>query len=222
MSKAVVDIETIGFDFGSYDKKSRDYLLKYSQTEEEKINVEKRLSLYPLTGEIVAIGILNPDSLKGCVLFQDSDSGLKKIEEDGIVYEAGGEKDILKKFWELIKAYDQVITFNGRGFDIPFLMIRSAVNKIRPSKNLMGYRFDHKNHCDLLEQLTFYGAIRKFNLDFYAKSFGIKSSKDEGIDGSMVQDLYKKGKYIEIARYCFRDVMTTAELYDRWDKYIRF
>ena len=86
----------------------------------------------------------------------------------------------------------------------------------------MGYRYDYKEHCDLLEQMTFYGAVRKYNLDFYAKSYGIKSSKDGGIDGSMVGDFYKKGKYLDIARYCVRDLVTTKELYDIWDKYVRF
>ena len=130
--------------------------------------------------------------------------------------------EILEKFWDIVKTYDQVITFNGRGFDAPYLMLRSAVHKIRATKNMMGYRYDYKEHCDLMEQLTFYGATRKFSLDFYAKFFGIKSSKADGIDGSMVGDFYKKGKYMDIARYCFRDLVATKELYDYWDKYLRF
>jgi DNA polymerase elongation subunit (family B) len=222
MSKLVIDIETIGFDFESYDKKSQEYLLKYAETEEEKEDIIKRLALYPLTGEIVAIGMFNPETDKGYVLFQNEKSGEEKFEENGVVYESGMEKEILEKFWEWVKNYDQIITFNGRAFDVPFLLIRSAINKIRPSKNLMGYRFDYKSHCDLLEQLTFYGITRKFNLDFYAKSFGIKSSKDEGIDGSMVGDLYKQKKYKEIARYCARDIFTTKELYNYWNNYLRF
>jgi hypothetical protein len=86
----------------------------------------------------------------------------------------------------------------------------------------MGYRYDAGVHCDLMEQLNFYGATRKYTLDFYAKSFGIKSSKDEGIDGSMVGDLYKEGKYLEVARYCVRDLVTTKEIFERWEKYLSF
>jgi 3'-5' exonuclease len=222
MSKIIIDIETVGFDFDSYEKKSQEYLLKYSETDEKKEDTKKRLSLYPLTGEIVAIGLLNPDTMRGTVLFQDKNSETPKLEEGDIVYESGNEVEILEKFWDIVKTYDQVITFNGRGFDAPFLMLRSAVNKVRATKNLMGYRYDYKEHCDLMEQLTFYGAVRKFSLDFYAKAFGIKSSKDEGIDGSMVGDLYKDGKYMDIARYCFRDLVATKELYDYWDRYLRF
>lgn len=222
MSKIIVDIETIGFDFESFDPKSQEYLLKYSETDEDKEDAKKKLSLYPMTGEIVAIGMLNPETMKGCVLFQDKGTKIEKQEEDGVVYEAGTEKEILEKFWDRVKTYKQVVTFNGRGFDAPYLILRSAINKIRPSRNLMGYRYDFKDHCDLLEQLTFYGAVRKYNLDFYAKSFGIKSSKDAGVDGSMVGDLYKEKKYMEVAKYCYRDLVTTKELYEYWDKYIRF
>jgi len=222
MSKVIVDIETIGRDFLDYDQKSQDYLLKYAQTEEEKEAVKRSLSLYALTGEVVTIGMLNPDTGKGVVLFQNKGESMEDFEEGGLLYEAGTEKEILEKFWDMVKVYKQVITFNGRGFDIPFLMMRSAINEARVSRNFMGYRYNPKEHCDLMEQLTFYGATRKFSLDFYAKSFGIKSSKDAGIDGSMISELYKEKKYLEVARYCARDLQTTKELHAYWDKYLKF
>ena len=221
MSKVIIDIETVGVDFESLSPSQKEYLLKYSESDEQGEKIKNTLGLYPLTGEIVAIGMLNPDTMKGCMLFQSGEEVLEKKEEDGIVYETGSEKEILEKFWDRVNSYDQIITFNGRGFDAPYLIFRSAVHRIRPTKNLMGYRYDAKEHCDLLDQLTFYGATRKYNLDFYARSFGIKSSKDEGIDGSMVGEMYKQGKYLDIARYCARDLAATKELFEVWEKYIR-
>ncbi len=221
MSKVIVDIETIGANFESLDEKRKEYLLKYAENDEEREDIKNKLALYPLTGEIVAIGLLNPETKKGVMLFQAGKEKPEDFEEDGVLYEAGIEKEILEKFWDFVKTYDQVITFNGRGFDVPYLMMRSAVHRIQPSKNLMGYRYDSKNHCDLLDQLTFYGATRKYNLDFYAKSFGIKSSKEEGVDGSMVGELYEKGEYLQIARYCVRDLITTKGLFEIWDKFLR-
>lgn len=222
MSKVIVDIETIGLDFDTLETKSREYLLKYAKSEEEKEELKKKLALYPLTGQIVAIGMLNPETMKGCMLFQSGSAPGEKFDENGIVFEAGGEKEILEKFWDRVRTYNQVITFNGRGFDAPYLLMRSSIHRIKPTRNLMCYRYDYREHCDLLDQLTFYGAVRKYNLDFYARSFGIKSSKEEGIDGSLVGELFKQGKYLEIARYCVRDLVTTKELFDIWDKYIRF
>jgi 3'-5' exonuclease len=222
MTKVIVDIETIGSDFDSLDKKSQEYLLKYAENEEKEEDIKKRLNLYPLTGEVAAIGMLNPDSGKGCVLFQSGDEKIEKIEESGITYETGSEEEILSKFWENAKSYDQVITFNGRSFDLPFLMVRSAVRRIRPSKNFMGYRYDWKTHCDLMDQLNFYGATRKYSLDFYAKRLGLKSSKSDGVDGSMVGEMFQQGKYLEIARYCAKDLFVTKELWEIWDGYMGF
>ena len=222
MAKIIIDIETVGFDFDSFDEKSQAYLLKYAENEEEKEEIKNKLALYPLTGEIVTIGMLNPETNKGYALFQNNHGEAERFEENGVIFESGSEKEILEKFWNFVSNYQQAITFNGRGFDLPFLMLRSALYKIQPTKNFMGYRYDYKTHCDLLEQLTFYGATRKFNLDFYAKSFGIKSSKEEGVDGSMVGEMYGAGKFLEIAKYCVRDLLTTKELYEYWDKYLRF
>jgi DNA polymerase elongation subunit (family B) len=222
MAKVIVDIETVGFDFEAFERKTQKYLLKYCKSDEEREEVKKKLGLSPLTGEIVTIGMLNPESQRGVVLFQNKNEEKIAFEEGGIRYESGTEKEILEKFWELIRNYDQVITFNGRSFDSPFLALRSAKHGIHPAKNLSGYRYEFRAHCDLLEQLTFYGATRRYNLDFYAKFFGIKSSKDDGVDGSMVGELYQSGRYLEIARYCARDLATTAELYFYWDKYLKF
>lgn len=222
MSKVVIDIETIGFDFEAFEQKTQEYLLKYTKDDAEREEVKKRLGLSPLTGEIVTIGMLNPETQKGVVLFQNKEEEKIEFEENGLHCSSGTEREILEKFWELVQNYDQVITFNGRSFDSPFLALRSAKHKIHPSKNFFGYRYDFRSHCDLLEQLTFYGATRRYTLDFYAKFFGIMSSKDEGIDGSMVSELYQSGKYLEIARYCARDLATTAELFDYWNKYLKF
>ena len=77
-------------------------------------------------------------------------------------------------------------------------------------------------HCDLAEQLTFYnvsgrtGAARRFNLDFYCRAFGIESPKSQGVTGMDVSDLMAQERYLEIAAYCARDVVATAELYAIW------
>jgi hypothetical protein len=78
-------------------------------------------------------------------------------------------------------------------------MTRSAVHKIRPSKNLLSKRYDSSLHVDLLEQFTYFGLIRKFNLDFYCHAFGIDSPKSKGVSGMDVKNLYEAGKIKDIA-----------------------
>jgi DNA polymerase elongation subunit (family B) len=221
MSRIIFDIETVGMDFEALDFSTQQYLLRWAETEEEEEKVKESLSFYPLTGEIVAIGMLNPDSRKGAVYFQTHGDMLLPFEEDSIRFECGTEAEILEKFWNAVKTYDQIITFNGRGFDCPFIMIRSAVAKIKPTRDLMPNRYNG-SHIDLLDQLTFYGAAkRRFSLDMWCKTFNIKSPKAEGITGYDIKDLFKGGRYLDIARYCAGDLKATMELLHVWENYIK-
>jgi DNA polymerase elongation subunit (family B) len=219
--KIVVDIETIGQDFDSLDETSKDYILKYARTEEEITAAKEGLGLSPLTGEIVAIGMLNPESCRGAVYFQSPEVLQEPLEEDGIEYTADTEAGILRRFWETVKHYDQVITFNGRGFDAPFLILRSAVNKIKPTRDLMPNRYN-LSHCDLIDVLTFYGAVRrKYSLHMWCRAFGIKSPKEEGVTGYEVPELFRRKEYLTIARYCVGDLYATRELFQYWEQFVK-
>jgi hypothetical protein len=222
VSRIIFDIETFGRDFDYLDKVTQEYLFRYAETEDKKEEIRESLSFYPVTAEIVAIGLLDPEKGKGYVFFQTSGDPLLPFEEGDIRFETGNEKEILEKFWRIIKDHKHFVTFNGRSFDCPFLMIRSAVNKVKPTRDLMPNRYADV-HIDLFDQLTFFGASRrKFSLDMWCRTFGIKSPKEEGITGYEVKNLYKAGKHIEIARYCAGDLRATAELLAVWEKYIRY
>ncbi len=221
MSRLVLDIETAGKDFDALDEAEKQYFLRYAKTEEEITLAKESLSFYPLTGEVVAIGLLNPDTRKGAMYFQAPGvEPMLPFEEDGIRYETGAEPEILLKFWEAVKSYDTVITFNGRGFDCPFLLVRSAMHKIKPSRDLMPNRYAD-SHIDLMDRLSFFGSTRRrFSLDMWCRAFGIESPKDE-VTGYEVAELFSSGRCLDIARYCARDLHATAELFFYWERYIR-
>ncbi len=222
MSRIIIDIETAGKDFESLDKPVQEYLLRYAESTNEKDEIKDRLSFYPLTAEIVTIGLLDPDKNKGFAFFQTTGDPMLPFEEDNIRYETGTEKEILEKFWNLITNYNQIITFNGRGFDCPFILIRSAIHRLKPKKDLIPSRYSD-SHIDLLDQLTFFGASRrKFSLDMWCRAFGIKSPKEDGITGYEVSELFRSGRFLDIARYCVGDLKATAQLLSIWENYIRF
>ena len=222
MSRILLDIETVGKDFASLDTTTQEYLMRYAGTDDEKEEVKDHLSFYPLTAEIVTIGLLDPDAQRGFVFFQTAGDPLLPFEEDNVRYETGTEREIITKFWDVIKKYRQIVSFNGRGFDCPFLLVRSAVHKIKPTKDLMPNRYGDA-HIDLLDQLTFFGASRRrFSLDMWCRTFGIKSPKEEGITGYEVKDLFRSGRCLDIASYCVGDLRATGELLAYWEKYIKF
>src|SRR5437868_5872955 len=137
MSQLIFDIETIGEDFDSLDYTTQDVLTRWlkqtSHTDAEYEaalkDIKAGLGFSPLTGEIVAIGVIDGEKDQGCVYFQAPDKRLEDFEENNIKYRCMTEKEMLKKFWELAIHYDEFVTFNGRSFDVPFLIVRSAINK---------------------------------------------------------------------------------------------
>src|SRR3990167_10331016 len=220
MPRLIFDIETVGTDFQTLDEKSQEYLLQFAESPDEEEEIKERLSFSPLTGEVVAIGILNPDTDRGAVYFQAPGEDVKGSEESGIQYFPVSEKEILQNFWEVASHYDQFITFNGRSFDGPFVMVRSAILKVKPTRNLVPYRYGD-DHIDLLDRLTFFGAVRrKMSLHMWCKAFSISSPKDKGVTGDDVGKLFREKQYMDIARYCFDDVRATKELFNYWEKYI--
>jgi len=222
MSKIIFDIETVGASIGDFDASTQEYLLKYAKTEEEEQLVKDSLSFYPVTAQVVTIAMLEVETDKSFVCYKTPDRAPERIVENNTEYLAvPHEKQVLELFWKKIEKYDQFVTFNGRGFDCPFLLIRSAINQLKPSKNLMPDRYRSTAHIDLMEKLSFLGASRKrFSLHMWCHAFGIKSPKEEGVTGLDVKDLYNEEKYFDIARYCLRDVVATKELFLYWDKYL--
>jgi DNA polymerase elongation subunit (family B) len=222
MSYLVFDIETIGDNWDSLDPETQMYLLKYAETEEQQEAVKTTLGLYPLTGQIVAIGLYDPEKDIKSVYLQAPDGSLEeRYEKDGVHYLVGTEAEILEKFWATIRKYTTFVTFNGRGFDCPYILMRSAVHKIKPTKNLIPYRYSDKEHIDLFDQLTFYNTTKKFTLDYFCKRFAIISPKSEGVTGLDVPEMFNKGEYQQIAEYCMRDVIATGELFQIWQSYIK-
>ena len=234
--KLVFDIETIGEDFDSLDHATQDNLTRWIRRDSEGEEEYKRaledlkqgLGFSPLTGEIVAIGMLDGDRNEGAVYYQAPGQKNPDTTEDGITFKQMTEEAMIRKFWEAAKQYQVFVTFNGRGFDVPFLMTRSAIHGIRPSKDLMRGRYLYQHnpdalHIDLQEQLTFYGAARKKgSLHLWCRAFGIESPKSGGVTGDDVAPLFKKKKYLDIAKYNVGDIRATRALYDKWQSLLAF
>jgi hypothetical protein len=233
MSSLIIDIETIGEDFDKLDETTQHSLTRWveraAKSEEEKEvmlkDVKNGLGFSPLTGEIVALGVYDHEKKQGAVYYQAPGQEEAETEEQGCKLKAMSEKEILEKFWELAKKYENFVTFNGRSFDLPFILIRSLVHKIKPSKDLMSnrYLFSQKygaKHIDLLDQLCFYGASqRKGNLHLFCRALGIVSPKGE-VSGDDVGKLFQEKKFLDIAKYNVGDLKATSELYKYWKTYL--
>lgn len=231
MATLVFDIETSALPLEAFDEAQQEYLFREaSKLEDESARalrreeIQRLFNLWPLTARIVCLAMLNAESQRGQVLFVADDYEQDTGEAGPVEFVACmDEAELLTAFWDVARHYEQVVTFNGRSFDVPFAYLRSAILGVPISrKDWLGYRFATEPHCDLAEQLTFYGvsgregAARRFNLDFYCKAFGIESPKGQGVTGADVNQLVAEGRYREIAEYCLRDVRATVALYHVW------
>src|SRR5687768_7864946 len=232
MATLVFDIETSALPIDHFDEVQQEYLFRDANKipdpiarHARKSELEMQMNLYPFTARAVCIAMLNADSQRGQVLFTAEDYNEEETEQSGPVefVPCADEIELLTSFWDVARRYDSIVTFNGRGFDVPFIYLRSALLNVPiTKKDWLGYRYQTEPHCDLAEQLTFYnvsgrdGAARKFNLDFYCKAFGIESPKSHGVTGMDVNHLMAEKRFREIAEYCLRDVHATVSLYRIW------
>ncbi len=222
MAKIIFDIETVGHDFDELDPMTQEHLLRSARTEEEEQKERDSLAFYPVTARVVTVAMLEEESDKAFVYYVTPGRPPAKTTQGQAEYVAtSDEKQLLELFWQRMAKYEQFITFNGRGFDCPFLLLRSAVNKVKPTKNLMPDRYRSQAHIDLMEKLTYLGATRRrFSLHMWCQAFGIKSPKQEGVGGADIKDLFRQGRHLDIARYCLGDVTATRELFRAWNAYL--
>lgn len=130
------------------------------------------------------------------------------------------EHHILTEFSALLESHfntkaDYLCAHNGKEFDFPFLCRRLLVNKIPLPKllQIQGFKPWEVKHLDTMEMWRF-GDIKNFtSLNLLAHVFNIPSPKDD-IDGSQIAKVYYEERDMDrIARYCIKDVITLARVY---------
>lgn len=163
----------------------------------------------------------------GCVLLEhDSDADHVRTVRVGVL-EAGAEltadereREVLRLFAGFVtERKPDLVTWNGRRFDLPALMLRSMRQGICHAwyYNARGtrYRYSEEGHCDLGDVMSDYGAAPAMGLDGMARTIGLPG-KFGDIDGSTVAQAYADGRIRDIGSYCLADAAQTACLWLRW------
>lgn len=125
---------------------------------------------------------------------------------------------ITRHFWKGWEKYEAtLVTFNGRGFDIPVMELGAFRYGISLKKwfqlNARSFeqprnRFNLRCHFDLQEVLTNHGASRMYGgLNLIANLIGKPGKMD--VAGDMVLQLYHEGNLQRINDYCRCDVLDT-------------
>lgn len=126
------------------------------------------------------------------------------------------ERDLLHEFSAFMdKQRPDLITFNGRTFDLPVILQRCLRHGVampwyyekRPEYR---YRYRLDGHMDLCDLLSEHGAARMISLDAAARLIGLPGKGD--LDGSQVEGLFRGGQIDTLRGYCLSDVVQTAFL----------
>jgi DNA polymerase elongation subunit (family B) len=128
------------------------------------------------------------------------------------------EKKILEDFWKEMAHRDPVkfITFNGYGFDIPFIYVRSRITKVRPTVKISTYKYgmEENNHFDCMLALSHYGIFPWVSLEVLCKAHGIPVPRDRET-GEMIADLYEKRDWNTILEHNRVCLELTEKLYEK-------
>lgn len=124
------------------------------------------------------------------------------------------EAAFLRRTWQRL-AGRTLVTFHGRGFDLPVLELRSLKHGV-PAPHWFREARDATStaHLDLLELLSNSRAATAAPLDLYAKLLGLPGKEE--VAGADVQAMYAEGALDRIAAYCMTDVVQT------WLLFLRF
>jgi len=181
----IFDIETVPIAFD--DRDIIDYLIA-KQTDR---------SFHPFFAKIVAIGVKRPG-------------------QDPITWAADDEKQLLEEFWTFIGANRPrlFVSFNGMGFDVPFLVTRSIVHDVVPTIviDTNKWRLEQGNHFDLMIALTDKWGMGWVKFEIMSRVMGIDIPAD-AIAGHQVADLHEAGDWDSIKKHNQQDLEITEQLF---------
>jgi predicted PolB exonuclease-like 3'-5' exonuclease len=138
---------------------------------------------------------------------------------------SGGDKksselELLEGFFHLIETRaPQLVSFNGRGFDVPVLKYRAMKYGLSCPRwfnqgdkwNNYDARYSQEYHLDLLETLSDHGASARCSMDEVAAAFDVPGKLDTA--GDNVREMYETGQIASIRDYCETDVCTTLLIF---------
>jgi hypothetical protein len=166
----------------------------------KKLEIRGDFALSPTTGRVASVAF-----------YAECERGIE------MAYTLEEELETLRAFWHAVQDIHEEfrgavrwISYNGKSFDLPFLIARSAKYKIKPKVLIDTKRFDLTRHFDLIDALSNFGAARKTKLDYWLMAFGLPRKTESGAN---VGDMWDAGRYEDIGNYCLEDCKRTLWLY---------
>jgi DNA polymerase elongation subunit (family B) len=214
MGIVVLDIETLG------SFRQEDAAAIEEMAAKRELSAEEFVALSAPLAHVVCVGLLHLESGVARAIYDASVFPVEAVRGEDAEPQPD-EGSVLAKVNEVIQkpGVTRIVTFNGRGFDLPVLIHRSVALGVGVAEKLARaareYRYKPNLHIDLYDQFTFFGAVRGGTLRSYAIGYGLADPKAAGA-GDHVGELVRQGDAAGLTGYCLGDVRTTGQLYRRW------
>lgn len=140
------------------------------------------------------------------------------VQRVGVIGEGKDEPAMLVDFARFLdERKPDLISFNGRGFDLPVIAARCLRHGV-PLRYYyrardVRYRFSPEGHLDLMDFIADFGAAKSAKLDIVAKLCGMPGKV--GVDGKDVGPMVHAGRIKEVREYCLCDVIQTTGVFLR-------
>lgn len=139
--------------------------------EDKKQSFIADAALRATTGRIIAFAYC----------YDDKEPAVVTGNEDLII------ADMMDVFGNIVSQNGSAYSFNGHGFDIPFICQRSAINNRPALRNLLAKRikgrtYPHETQIDVMKEWTCGQDFRGHGLDAVAKALGLPGKTGSGKD----------------------------------------
>lgn len=136
--------------------------------------------------------------------------------------EGEDEKTMIDNFFDFIEKYKpRLVSFNGKNYDMPLLVLRALKYNIKAASyldtqtdkwNNYKTRFSELKHCDLFES---FGAFKGLRLDTLCLMTDLPGKYD--VSGDLVMNLYYENQLEKIHEYCESDTLNTYMLFLKYE-----
>jgi uncharacterized protein YprB with RNaseH-like and TPR domain len=154
----------------------------------------EKAALDPLTGRVVAIGLLYPDSGEFVVIGHDDEAAT------------------LREFWQATKGemgrIHQMVGFNSNSFDLPFVIRRSWRHRVPVPPGIRRGRYWSDEMIDLRDAWQLGDRQARGSLDSIAKHLGVGAKNGNGAEFAKLwlNDRAKAAEYLR------NDLQLTAKV----------
>lgn len=137
------------------------------------------------------------------------------------------EAELVQRFFEGIEKYSpQLVSWNGRGFDLPVLHYRALLHGIPAPRywetgaDDQAFRWNnylsryHERHTDLMDVLSGYEYRAAASLQDISMLLGLPGKM--GMSGARVWEAFQGGELDSIRNYCETDVLNTYLVFLRF------